>query len=127
MKAKIIVVEDNPMNLRLLEQALGLAGYAIVSSVDGEGLVDLVVNESGRLVLMDIQLPKYSGVDLLKVLRADDRTKSLPVVAVTAFADPASVKGFLRDGFDQVVTKPISIQGLLSVIKDQLTRARQGS
>jgi len=121
MKPKIVVVEDNPMNLRLLQQALGLAGYEIVSSTDGDGLIDIILNAEARLVLMDIQLPRQSGVDLLHVLRADSRTKSLPVVAVTAFADPSSVHGFLQAGFDQVITKPISIQNMLVEVKRLMT------
>ena len=65
---------------------------------------------------MDIQLPKYSGVDLLKLLKADSRTANVPVVAVTAFADPDSVAGFLAEGFEQVITKPISIRKLLDEV-----------
>ncbi|MGE5547179.1 MAG: response regulator [Solirubrobacterales bacterium] len=116
MTGTIVIVEDNAMNMKLLEQALTIAGYEAVKSSDGEGLVDLAAGSGAGLVLMDIQLPKQSGVDLLKLLKADARTRALPVLAVTAFADPDSVAGFLKEGFDQVITKPISIRKLLDEV-----------
>lgn len=116
MTGTVVVVEDNAMNMKLLEQALTIAGYTTVKSSDGDGLVELTAGAGAGVILMDIQLPKYSGIDLLKQLRADDRTKGVPVVAVTAFADPDSVAGFLEEGFNQVITKPISIRKLLDEV-----------
>jgi two-component system cell cycle response regulator DivK len=116
MTGTIVIVEDNAMNMKLLEQALSIAGYQTVKSSDGEGLVDITASSGAAVILMDIQLPKYSGVDLLKLLKADGRTKDVPVVAVTAFADPDSVAGFLEAGFEQVITKPISIRKLLDEV-----------
>lgn len=116
MTGTVVIVEDNAMNMKLLEQALTIAGYRIVKSPDGEGLVDLTAEAQARLILMDIQLPKRSGVDLLKQLKDDERTAAVPVLAVTAFADPDSVSGFLKEGFDQVITKPISIRKLLDEV-----------
>jgi two-component system cell cycle response regulator DivK len=116
MTGTVVIVEDNAMNMKLLEQALSIAGYATVKSADGDGLVDLTAASGAGVILMDIQLPKYSGVDLLKLLKADPRTAKVPVVAVTAFADPDSVAGFLAEGFEQVITKPISIRKLLDEV-----------
>jgi two-component system cell cycle response regulator DivK len=116
MTGTVVIVEDNAMNMKLLEQALTIAGYRAVKSTDGDGLVDITAESGAAVILMDIQLPKHSGVDLLKQLRADERTRSIPVLAVTAFADPDSVSGFLREGFDQVITKPISIRRLLDEV-----------
>ena len=116
MTGTVVIVEDNAMNMKLLEQALTIAGYRTVKSSDGDGLVDLTANAQAQLILMDIQLPKQSGVDLLKQLKADPRTQAVPVLAVTAFADPDSVSGFLKEGFDQVITKPISIRKLLDEV-----------
>lgn len=116
MADTIVIVEDNAMNMKLLEQALSIAGYQTVKSLDGDGLVDLAAGSNAAVILMDIQLPKYSGVDLLKLLRADERTRETPVLAVTAFADPDSVAGFLGEGFNQVITKPISIRKLLDEV-----------
>ncbi|CAA7611891.1 hypothetical protein MCP1_10224 [Candidatus Terasakiella magnetica] len=96
MTGTIVIVEDNAMNMKLLEQALGIAGYKTVPSSDGDGLIELAFDNAAAVILMDIQLPKYSGIDLLKRLRADKRTDTIPVVAVTAFADPDSVAGFWR-------------------------------
>ncbi|OAN51115.1 chemotaxis protein [Paramagnetospirillum marisnigri] len=116
MTGTVVIVEDNAMNMKLLEQALSIAGYQTVKSSDGDGLVEMTAASGAALILMDIQLPKYSGVDLLKLLKADARTAQVPVVAVTAFADPDSVAGFLEDGFEQVITKPISIRKLLDEV-----------
>jgi two-component system cell cycle response regulator DivK len=116
MTGTVVIVEDNAMNMKLLEQALSIAGYQTVKSSDGEGLVELTFGSGAAVILMDIQLPKYSGVDLLKLLKADERTREVPVVAVTAFADPDSVAGFLEAGFEQVITKPISIRKLLDEV-----------
>lgn len=116
MSGTVVIVEDNAMNMKLLEQALTIAGYEAVQSTDGENLVDLTAGSGAGLILMDIQLPKHSGVDLLRQLKADARTSAVPVVAVTAFADPDSVAGFLREGFDQVITKPLSIRKLLDEV-----------
>ncbi|MGE5504275.1 MAG: response regulator [Actinomycetota bacterium] len=116
MTGTIVIVEDNAMNMKLLEQALTIAGYQTVKSADGENLVQMTAEAAANVILMDIQLPKMSGVDLLKQLRGDERTAKVPVLAVTAFADPDSVSGFLREGFDQVITKPISIRKLLDEV-----------
>jgi len=115
MSGTVVIVEDNPMNMKLLDQALSIAGYTTLKSSDGENLVELAAN--AQVVLMDIQLPKRSGVDLLKDLRQDPRTSVVPVLAVTAFADPESVNGFLSEGFNQVITKPISVRKLLDEVE----------
>lgn len=115
MSGKVVIVEDNPMNMKLLDQALSIAGYTTLKSSDGENLVELAAD--AQVVLMDIQLPKRSGVDLLKDLRQDPRTATVPVLAVTAFADPESVNGFLSEGFNQVITKPISVRKLLDEVE----------
>lgn len=116
MSGTVLIVEDNAMNMKLLDQALSIAGYQTLKSSDGDGLVDLAAS-GVNVVLMDIQLPKRSGVDLLRELREDLRTQSVPVLAVTAFADPESVNGFLAEGFNQVITKPISVRKLLEEVE----------
>ena len=116
MSGTVVIVEDNAMNMKLLDQALSIAGYRTLKSSDGEGLVDIAA-AGADVVLMDIQLPKRSGVDLLKELRGDQRTRNVPVLAVTAFADPESVNGFLAEGFNQVITKPISVRKLLDEVE----------
>lgn len=121
-KGTVVVVEDNAMNMRLLDQILFLGGYTAVTSTDGDGLVEIIIEAKPVVVLMDIQLPKVSGVDLMHMLKHDSRTKTVPVVAVTAFADPDSVKGFLAEGFDRVLTKPVSVKDVLAEL-DALTAA----
>ncbi|CDL01307.1 Polar-differentiation response regulator divK [Magnetospirillum gryphiswaldense MSR-1 v2] len=123
MSGTVVIVEDNAMNMKLLDQALTIAGYRTVKSPDGENLVELTA-DGAQVVLMDIQLPKRSGVDLLKELRDDPRTRTIPVLAVTAFADPESVSGFLSEGFNQVITKPISVRKLLDEVERYCSETR---
>jgi len=115
-RSRVLVVEDNVMNMRLMEQILTAAGYQTLQSANGDDLVEQVVAETPIAVLMDIQLPKVSGVDLLRQLRADPRTSSTPVLAVTAFADPDSMTKFHKAGFDKIITKPVSIRILLDAL-----------
>lgn len=121
MVAKVLIVEDNPVNMRLLEHSLTSRGYEAVRSVDGDNLVDLVLQNDVGLVLMDIQLPKYSGLQLLEMLRQDKRTALVPVIAVTAFADSKSLADFKAAGFNRVLTKPYSIATLLDEVQPLLT------
>lgn len=114
----IVYVEDNELNMKLMGEVLRLAGLPMAGSPDGDDLVDLVVRAQPLAVLLDIQLPKRSGLDLLADLRRDTRTAGLPVFAVTAFADSVMRRRLDDAGFDRVFTKPVDVKGLLSAFAD---------
>lgn len=114
----IVYVEDNDLNMKLMGEVLRIAGFDMVGSPDGDGLVDLVARARPLVVLLDIQLPKRSGIDLLGDLRRDARTAAIPAYAVTAFADSRTRGQLEKAGFDGVFTKPIDVRGLLGTFSE---------
>jgi two-component system cell cycle response regulator DivK len=109
--ATILVVEDNPLNLKLVRDVLTHAGYRVVEATTGEDGVRLVTEVHPDLVLMDLQLPGIDGAEALRRLRREPGG-SVPVVAVTAFAMEEDRMQAQRDGFDGYMRKPISVRAL---------------
>lgn len=116
-KQTILIVEDNDANLRLLTAFLTAHGYTTCGAVDGPQATDFLSRERPNLILMDVQLPDISGVDILHWLRADPRLNSVPVVAITAFAMRGDRERLLGEGFDEYLAKPMSLLGLLDVVR----------
>ena len=114
---QILVVEDNERNMKLFRDVLESSGYRTLEATTGERAVELVVEHCPDLVLMDIQLPDIGGVEALSRLRADTRTASLPVVALTAQAMEGDRERFLAAGFDGYLSKPVNIMDLLDAVR----------
>lgn len=114
----IVYVEDNALNMKLMGEVLRIAGMRMTGLPDGEGLVELVARVRPLVVLLDIQLPKRSGIELLGDLRRDARTTAVPAFAVTAFADGRTREHLDEAGFDRVFTKPIDVRGLLATFAE---------
>jgi len=108
----VLVVEDNPLNLKLLRDVLGHAGYRVLEAGDAERGIEIARLERPHLVLMDVQLPGIDGVEALGRLRADDATAGIPVVALTALAMKDDRERFLAAGFDGYLEKPVSVPAL---------------
>ena len=111
-RATVLVVEDNALNLKLVRDVLGHAGYRVLEAGDAERGLQLARAERPDLVLMDVQLPGIDGVEALRRLRADAATASIPVVAVTALAMKAERQRFVDAGFDGYLEKPVDIRAL---------------
>jgi two-component system, cell cycle response regulator DivK len=109
---RILVVEDNERNLKLIRDVLQFAGYEIVEATSGEQGVALAQDCEPDLVLMDLQLPQMDGTEALRLLRESPRTRDVPVVAVTAFAMREDRERAFGAGFDGYLQKPISIRAL---------------
>jgi two-component system cell cycle response regulator DivK len=109
---RILVVEDNERNLKLIRDVLQFAGYEIVEATSGEQGVALAQDCEPDLVLMDLQLPQMDGTEALRFLRESPRTRDVPVVAVTAFAMREDRERAFGAGFDGYLQKPISIRAL---------------
>lgn len=103
----VLVVEDNDKSLKLFCALLELRGYRTETAISVAEAVSTAVRVVPDLILMDIQLPDGDGTAALSALRADDRTRHVPVVAVTAYAMPGDRERVLAAGFDAYVTKPI--------------------
>jgi two-component system cell cycle response regulator DivK len=117
---RILIVEDNELNLRLLQDVLEFNGYTTIVSTLGLTAVDIARRQRPDLILLDIQLPDISGTEVARLLKADDLTRSIPVLAVTAFAMPGDRKQILESGCDQYVSKPVRLTEFLALVKHYL-------
>jgi two-component system, cell cycle response regulator DivK len=113
---RILVVEDNELNMKLLNDVLEAHGYDVLST--GEGAVAVAWARQYRpdLILMDLQLPDMSGLEVTRQLKASSETASIPIVAVTAFAMAGDEKKALEHGCDAYVAKPIDLRNFLDLI-----------
>ena len=123
MSATVLVVEDNPLNRKLVRDVLGHAGYRVLEAADAEQGIAAARAERPDLVLMDIQLPGIDGIEALGRLRADEATAAIPVAALTAQAMKDDRERVLRAGFDGYLEKPISVRELASQVRAFLTAA----
>jgi two-component system cell cycle response regulator DivK len=114
---RILVVEDNEKNMKLVRDVLLATGYRTLEAATGGQAVELAAEHAPDLVLMDIQLPDVDGVNVLRRLRADERTAAIPVLAVTAQAMQGDRERFLAAGFDGYVSKPLNIRELISIVR----------
>jgi len=114
---RILIVEDNERNRKLVRDTLQLKGYETIEAETGEDGVRLARERMPALVLMDIQLPGIDGIVALGQLRADDATRAIPVVAVTASVMSQDRQKIMAAGFDAYQPKPISVKELLETIR----------
>lgn len=119
---RILVVEDNERNLKLLRDVLQFAGYEVIEARSGEQGVELARKCAPDLVLMDLQLPQMGGTQALHLLRQSAQTRDVPVLAVTASAMPGDRDRALFAGFDGYLQKPISIRALQEQIREFLDK-----
>jgi CheY-like chemotaxis protein len=107
LNACILIVDDNPTNLKLASRVLEVEGYAIELAADAEQAQALLQHMTPDLILMDIALPGMDGLALTRSLKADEKLKHIPVVAMTAFAMTGDDRKALDAGCDGYITKPI--------------------
>jgi len=119
---QILVVEDNEKNMKLFRDVLEATGYRLLEATTGEQAVELAATHSPNLVLMDIQLPDIDGVEALGRLRGNERTASIPVVALTAQAMQDDRKRFLDAGFDGYISKPVDVVEFVKTVKEYLRK-----
>jgi two-component system cell cycle response regulator DivK len=119
---RILVVEDNELNMKLFHDVLQATGYTTLKACTGEEAVDLAVSHVPALVLMDVQLPGIDGVATLARLRADERTASIRVLALTAQAMHGDRTRFLDAGFDEYLSKPVDVAELLRTVEELCRR-----
>jgi len=113
----VLIVEDNEKNMKLFRDVLQASGYRLLEATTGEQAMALAADHQPNLVLMDIQLPDIDGVEALGRLRADARTASIPVVALTAQAMHGDRERFLDAGFDAYISKPVDVLEFVKTVK----------
>jgi two-component system cell cycle response regulator DivK len=113
----ILVVEDNILNMKLFHDLLEMGGYNVLQAKDGMEGWRMAREQRPNLILMDIQLPDVDGLQVTKWLKADENLKSIPVIAVTAFAMIGDEEKILESGCDAYITKPISLSDFLETIE----------
>ena len=119
---RILVVEDNKLDMRLLKDILEGSGYETLQAADGLEAIDLAFASLPDLIVMDIQLPEISGLEVSRRLRGDDRSRRIPIVAVTAFAMGWHEREALDSGCDGYISKPISVLGFFNTVESYLSR-----
>lgn len=122
--SRILIVEDNERNLKVVREALQGNGFTTLEAMNATDGLALAAAELPDLILMDIQLPDMSGIDALRLLRADARTAGIPVIAVTASVMDKEMGLITAAGFDACVAKPIRYVSFLAAVRSMLERAR---
>ena len=113
----VLIVEDNELNMKLFHDLLEAHGYQTVGTRNGIEALDLARKHHPDLILMDIQLPEVSGLEVTKWLKEDDTLKSIPVVAVTAFAMKGDEEVIRQGGCEAYISKPISVTSFLDTVR----------
>ena len=119
---KVLIVEDNALNMRLFSDLLEASGYNTLQCKDGGKATSLALEEQPDLIIMDIQLPEVSGLDITRWLKDDDRTSQIPVLAVTAFAMRTDEMLVREAGCEGYLSKPIQVRSFLKTVDDLIAR-----
>ena len=117
MAKTVLVVEDNELNMKLFHDLLEANGYNIVQTRNGLEAIDLAREHHPDLILMDIQLPEVSGLEVTKWIKEDDELRTIPVIAVTAFAMKGDEERIRQGGCEAYLSKPISVTKFLETVK----------
>lgn len=120
MTKKVLIVEDNELNMKLFNDLLEAHGYSTVQTRDGARVLDLARDEQPDLILMDIQLPEVSGLEVTSWLKKDEALKHIPVIAVTAFAMKGDEDKIREGGCEDYISKPISVSEFVGKINKYL-------
>lgn len=121
----VLIVEDNELNKKLFRDLLEANGYKTLHTSDGMEVLDIVRQNKPDLILMDIQLPEVSGLEITGWLKNDAELKSIPVVALTAFAMKGDEEKIRAGGCEGYISKPISVATFLTTIKQFIANAEE--
>ena len=121
----ILIVEDNEKNLKLVRDVLRFKGYTTVEATTAVEGLRLAREQLPALVLMDILLPDFDGITALARLRADQATRAIPVIALSASAMPDDQEKIISSGFDAYLTKPIQIKGFIELVERFIGKAEK--
>ena len=125
MKEKILIVEDTPLHMKLMEMTLRAQNYTLLKATDGEEALDMAARERPDLILMDIRLPKMSGFEVAKKLRENPALSHIPIIAITAHAMSGDRDKIIASGCDTYLTKPVDTRQLPGVITEMLLKRKK--
>jgi two-component system cell cycle response regulator DivK len=117
VRKSVLIVEDNDLNMKLFNDLLEAHGYTTLQTKDGVEALRLARQHRPDLILMDIQLPEVSGLEVTKWLKEDDDLRAIPVIAVTAFAMKGDEEKIRNGGCEAYIAKPISVAGFMRTIE----------
>ncbi|SLN43859.1 response regulator [Oceanibacterium hippocampi] len=120
MTKTVLIVEDNDLNMKLFHDLLDAHGYATLQTKDGMEALSLAREHQPDLILMDIQLPEVSGLEVTKWIKEDDDLRAIPVIAVTAFAMKGDEEKIREGGCEAYIAKPISVGKFIETVKSFL-------
>lgn len=106
---KVLVIEDEPLNMELILELLATKGFTVHGAVDGEDAIRKTEKEVYNLIIMDIALPGMNGVEATRIIKSKPEYKDVPVIALTAYAMKGDKERFLADGFDDYISKPLDV------------------
>jgi len=118
----ILIVEDEPMNLKLIRDLLQVSGYMTLEAIDGKQGVKIAKAQKPDLILMDLQLPVVDGFEATRILKVDERTRDIPIVALTAYAMKGDEGKVRAAGCNGYIPKPIDTRGFLNKITEYPAR-----
>ena len=121
MAKTVLIVEDNELNMKLFHDLLDAHGYQTLQTKDGMEALVLARKHKPDLILMDIQLPEVSGLEVTKWIKEDDNLKAIPVIAVTAFAMKGDEEKIREGGCEAYIAKPISVANFLETVEKFLS------
>jgi two-component system, cell cycle response regulator DivK len=120
MIKRVLVVEDNEETLRLFCTILKCGGYEPLEAKNGMEGVKMAIEAKPHLILMDIQMPVMDGFDAIRILKSDAATRDIPSIALTAEQLRAGRDGFIEEGFDDFIPKPIKLRDFIQIIDKHL-------
>ncbi len=122
MEKTVLIVEDNELNMKLFSDLLEANGIKTIETKDGREVLDLARAHNPDLIIMDIQLPEVSGLEVAGWLKEDDALCHIPIVAVTAFAMKGDEQKIREGGCEDYISKPISVTNFLDVVQSYLNK-----
>ena len=125
MKEKILIVEDNPVHMKLMEMTLRAKNYTLFKATDGEEALDMATRERPDLILLDLNLPETTGFEVARKLRENPTFSHTPIIAVTAYAMRGDRERVVESGCDIYITKPINTRELPEVVAEMLSGRKQ--
>ena len=120
MSKTVLIVEDNELNMKLFNDLLEAQGYQTIKTSDGVAALQLARAHKPDLILMDIQLPEVSGIEVTRWIKDDESLKAIPVIAVTAFAMKGDEERIREGGCDAYLSKPISVTKFIETVRSYL-------